>query len=292
MSSKKQSKPINFTLATETSPALTVGNNDKERRHLTTVEFKQQLTVLANESSDLIKMGRRLGQNKNKAITLADGSSFGPKDLTALDLRHKRKMRQLSKNFSAGSRRKKPTGVKKEKKGDGFAHGAFLRPELIAFIQNSNFGTLGGPSGKGASIKAELQDFLERGILSRSIMTILLTIYEFANGHRFEEDGKKYFSAGPEMREYLGDSLSAVERKDAATSDKDMIDAKGNPKLRFKRDKFVYNRLQSVANPGIYLKKDLNDEQIAYLNNPQVQNSLKETQEKLSNTLKIWNPKK
>jgi hypothetical protein len=291
----RKSREVTITAATSTTAAMSAqGGTDKARMHLTPAEFGQQLNLLAQEAKDLVKIARRVGALRSgQSLKLSNGETFGAKELNALTSRYTRTLRQLKKNYSARGTRKPRSNVTKagalRKKGDGFAKGSFLRPELLAFIQNANFGGVLGPAG-GQSVREVLQQLLQAGLLSRSLLTVIFTIYEFANGLRFEQDGKKFFAAGPDMNKYLGPYLSQLEAADRARSDADMVDKKGNAKMRFDRNRFVYNRLQSIVQPGLFRKEELDQARLDYIENPQVKQALQDAQTALSATLKAWNP--
>ena len=72
--------------------------------------------------------------------------------------------------------------------------------------------------------------------------------------HMFVDDGKKYFRASPEMELYLNKYLEELELKERGTERFDLI---GRPKLAFSRHKFVFNRLQSIVNPGFLPQTEL-----------------------------------
>ena len=291
----RKTKEVTITPATSTTPAMSAqGGTDKARMHLTPAEFGQQLNILAQEAKDLVKMARRVGALRSgQSLKLANGESFGAKELNGLVSRHTRTLRQLKKNYTARGTRKPRSNVTKagvaRKKGDGFAKGSFLRPELLAFLQNANFGGVLGPAG-GQSVREVIAPLLQAGLLSRSLLTVLFTIYEFVNGLRFEQDGKKFFSAGPDMQKFLGPYLSQLEAADRAKTDAEMVDKKGNPKLRFDRNRFVYNRLQSIVQPGLFSKGELDQQRLDYIENAQVKQALQDAQTALSATLKAWNP--
>lgn len=292
----RKSKEVTITVATSGSPAMSAqGATDKARMHLTPAEFGQQLNVLAQEVKDLVKMARRVGALRSgQTLKLENGDSFGAKELNSLVSEHTRTLRQLKKNYTARGTRKPRSNVTKagaeRKKGDGFAKGSFLRPELLAFLQNANFGGVLGPAG-GQPVRDVIAPLLKAGLLSRSLLTVLFTIYQFVNKLRFEDaDGKKFFSAGPDMNKYLGPYLSQLEAADRAKSDAEMVDKKGHAKLRFDRNRFVYNRLQSIVQPGLFSKDELDQDRLEYIENPQVKQALQDAQTALSATLKAWNP--
>ena len=292
----RKSKALTITPATPTTPAMSSqGATEKERMHLSPAEFGQQLSLLARDAKDLVKMARKVGHLKpGQSLKLSNGETMGVKELNALVTRHGKTLKQLKKNYTARGSRKKRSAVTKSgalrKAGEGFTKGSFLTPELLAFVQNANFAGVSGPKG-GTPIREVLAPLLEAGLLSRSILTVLLTIYEFANGLRTEVNGKKYFRAGPEMERYLAPYLSALENADRAKSDAQMTDAKGNLKPRFSRNQFVYNRLQSIANQGLIPTDDLDAERKNYIENQQVKDLLKQVQDVLSGALAAWNPK-
>jgi hypothetical protein len=44
--------------------------------------------------------------------------------------------------------------------------------------------------------------------------------------------------------------------------------------MKFARNKFVYNRLQSIVNPGIKSKDSLSADEVAYVSNPAIVSAL------------------
>lgn len=288
----RQRKEVNITLATTTTPALSeVGKDDKERLHLTPAEFAHQLKVLGDETRDLVKVARKVGALKSgEHYRMPNGETVGTRELNAMVTAHNRKLKQLKKNYVARSKRKSKVGqVKAGRKGEGFGKASFLAQPLIDFLRSANFGNVAGTS---TPLRDVLAPALEYGILSRAILTPLLTIYEFVNGHRFEVDGKKFFRAGPEMERFLGPYLTALEAEDRAKSDADLVDKKGNTKPRFSRKQFVFNRLQSLVTPGLVPNATLSDEQKRYVEDQGIKDMLAEIQSAVSRTLKQVNPEK
>ena len=288
----RKSKQSTITAATHEAAALSMhGATDKERLNLTPAEFRQQLALHTAEVKDLVRMALKVGALKSgQHLKLSNGQTFGRKELNALVSQHNRTLRQLTKNYTARGTRKRRVTQPGRRQGEGFAKGSFLQEDLINFLKNANFGTVNGPSGGGQAVRDVIAPLLEKGLLSRSLLTVLLTIYEFANGLRTVVDGKKYFSAGPEMERYLGAYLAQLEASDRAKTDADLVDKKGKMKPRFDRRRFVYNRLQSIANPGIFEADQLTEQHRAYLEDAGVKQALQDAQSVLSATLKQWNP--
>jgi hypothetical protein len=263
------------------------GETEKERLNLSVPEFAAQLKATAQEVRELVKLARKVGSLKSgQHFQLKDGSQFGAKELNAATTKVIRTLKQLKKNYTARGSKKKRSTLTKEgverKQGKGFAQGSFLEKPLVDFLRNANFGNVPGTS---TPLRDVLKPVLDNNVLSRSILTPLLTIYEFHNGLRFEEGGKKYFRAGPEMERYLGPYLTALERADAAKTDQQMLDKKGKPKMRFNRNKFVYNRLQSIVNPGVKPQSKLTDQQRAWIELPEVVATLGDIQKIVSAAL-------
>ena len=273
MSEKKQ---VNITFATATSPALSEnGETEKERQNLTVQEFAAQLKASGQEVRDLVKIARRVGALKSGQHLTINGEEFGAKQLNTLVSTHIRTLRQLKKNYTARGTKKKRVQRESARQGLGFGTPSFLEAPLVEFLRGADLGFV-------PNTKTRLQDVLEPvlqyGILSRAIMTPLLTIYEFHNGLRFEQDGKKFFRAGPQMEKYLNPYLSALEASDRAKSAAEMTDKNGKQKLRFDRNKFVYNRLQSIVNPGFRAQDSLNETEKQYVNSPEIQATLQNIQ--------------
>jgi len=259
----KAKKSVQITYATATTPAMSLtGATEKERLHLSPAEFGAQLKHLGDEVKDLVKMGRKVGALKSGQYIEVGGAKFGAKELNKLVSSHVKTLRQLKKNYTARGMKKKRSALTKEgkprKTGDGFSQPSFLEQPLVDFINSANF----GPKLSAADLAATLQ----YGILSRAILTPLLTTYMKVNGLRFEEGGKKYYRAGPEMEAALGPYLAALEARDPS----------------FNRNKFQYNRIQSIVNPGIRSKDSLNENELAYVANDEIKATLRGIQAKVS----------
>ena len=267
---------VNIQFATATTPALSEhGETDKERQNLTPQEFAAQLKASAADVRSLVKLARKVGALKSGQRMTIAGEEFGAKELNTLVSTHIRTMKQLKKNYTARGTKKKRVPRANAKQGLGFAQPSFLEAPLVEFLRAADLGTI-------PNTKTRLQDVLEPvlqyGILSRAIMTPLLTIYEFHNGLRFEQDGKKFFRAGPQMEKFLGPYLTALEASDRAKTAEEMTDKNGKAKLRFDRNKFVYNRLQSIVNPGFRAQDSLNATEKQYVESKDIQNTLAQIQ--------------
>jgi hypothetical protein len=136
----------------------------------------------------------------------------------------------------------------------GFAQASFIQPPLVDFLRNANFGNI---AGTDIPLQFVLEPALKYGILNRVIVTILLTMY--LKKLRYEDD-KKYIRSGPEMNRYLGEYLNALE-----ASDRD----KAHPKP-FDRNKFFYNRIHAIVQPGFRSRESLSSEEREYLKNDRV----------------------
>lgn len=264
-------KEVKITYATVDTPAQSLtGATPKEKLHLSPAEFGAQLKAHSANIKRLVKMGRDLGKAKGGKATLADGTVFGAKELNKLVTQETKTLGQLKKNYTArGSKKKRPALTKegKERKtGDGFGKGSFLEAPLIQFLREANFGA------QNAVIHAAIDPLLDQGVLSRAILTPLMTAYMFANGLRFVEDGKKYYRTDDVLNRVLGPYISAEEASDTGLS------KSGKPRMKFARNKFVYNRLQSIVNPGIKSKDSLSADEVAYVSNPAIVSALAEAQ--------------
>ena len=281
MSEKKAQ--VNITFATATSPALSEnGETEKERQNLTVQEFAAQLKASGQEVRDLVKIARRVGALKSGQHLTINGEEFGAKQLNTLVSTHIRTLRQLKKNYTARGTKKKRVPRANAKQGKGFNQASFLEAPLVNFLRSAN---LGNVPQTNQPLRDVLKPVLDNNVLSRGILTPLLTIYEFHNGLRFEQDGKKFFRAGPDMEKHLGPYLSALEASDRRKTDEQMLDKNGKPKLRFDRNKFVYNRLQSIVNPGFKKQDSLNAEESAWAALPEVEQTLAQIQSIVSAAL-------
>ena len=294
----RSKKEVNISVATATTPAMSEnGETDKERQNLSVQEFSAQLKASGQEVRDLVKLARKVGALKSgQQLRLPNNELFGAKELNAAVSSHIKTLKQLKKNYTArGSKKKRSLTTKAgeaRRPGEGFAHPSFLREPLVNFLRTANFGFVPGTK---QPLREILEPVLQYGILSRAIMTPLLTIYEFVNGHRFDvvgEDGKtkKFFKAGPEMVQNLGPYLSALEAADKAKSDAEMTDKNGKMKPRFDRNKFVYNRLQSIVNPGFRPQTELEPNEVEYIAQPVLKEALANIQAVVSAAKRIANP--
>jgi hypothetical protein len=298
----RSKKEVNITFATATTPARSMnGGTEKEQLHLTPAEFAAQLKASGQEVKDLVKIARKVGSVKSgHQIRLSNGELVGAKELNVLVSTHIKTMKQFKKNYTArGSKKKRSTLTKSgavRKTGEGFAQASFLEAPLVEFLRTANFGMV---PGTDTPLRTVLEPVLQYNMLSRAIMTPLVTIYEFVNGLRFEAavvlpDGKtkmkKFFKAGPDMVAKLGPYLTALEAKDRAKSDADLVDANGKIKLRFDRNKFVFNRLQSIVNGGFRSQKTLDENELQYVSNQQIKDTLRDIQKVVSAARDVANP--
>ena len=134
----------------------------------------------------------------------------------------------------------------------------FISPELINFYLFADFGKIPGTE---LPINYLLLPLLERGVMSRSLATPLMTMHIMKNS--FTENGKKFFKATPDMELYLGTYMDELEQKEQGRPDK--FDAIGRLLLPFSRNKFVFNRLHSIMSPG-FSSQPLTQVQIDELN--------------------------
>lgn len=282
---------MSFSHGTATDAALSATGTDKQRLHLDPKEFRMELGELAKEVKALVHIARKVG--KNNKIVVKGGEEVGPKQLNAMVADHNRRLKQLSKNYSARGRRKRgvaSTRVRRE--GAGFDAPVFLRQPLIDFLRAADFGL----TPDGQRVNDVLAPFLESGILNRSTLTPLIVIYSHTKLRDVEQgvdkNGKAkekiFYHVDPVMQKYLGPYVAELVAADKAKTGAQMVDKKGNTKLRFDPKRFGYARFQSIVNPGVYKKEELTPEQAAFLevpaNKASLEQSLKGLQEVLSAT--------
>ena len=139
----------------------------------------------------------------------------------------------------------------REDRAGGFDMPSFIRPELRNFFMFADFGVI--PNTE-VPVNYILWPIVQKGIMSRALTTKLLILHMLPK-HRFVDvDGKKYFRASPEMELYLNNYLEELELKERGT---ERFDKVGRPKLSFSRHKFLFNRLQSIVNPGFLPQTEL-----------------------------------
>ena len=274
----KAKNSVNITYATATTPAMGAGATDKERMHLSPEEFGAQLKLLGDEVKDLVKMARKVGGLKAGQHIEVGGAKFGAKELNKLVSQHVKTLRQLKKNYTARGMKKKRSSLTKEgkprKTGDGFSQPSFLEQPLVDFINSANF----GPNINAADLAPTLQ----YGILSRAILTPLITGYMKVNGLRFNEvdpnTGKKktYFRVNDEIMQFLAPYIEKEEKEDKG------LDKSGKPRAKFNRNKFAYSRIQSFLTHGVRDKGDLDENERQYVENDEIKDVLKGIQEKVT----------
>ena len=291
--SKRQTKETTLIPATGETPAmsnlpvrnagqLTEKQLDRQQRHLTSAEFRKQLSLLAADSKDMLRMAYALGKAGREGIKLENGDIFTKKELDALQKRYTKKLKSLAKNYSAAARRKPKVagdeGAGDERRTGGFGQPVYLEQPLVDFLSQAKLGVL----KDGTSVSDAIAPFLEQGVLSRGILTQLMTFYKENNpemNFMVEEqadDGSvkeyKRLRATKDMKKYLGPYLTSLETAD-----------KKNPKVSkktgkvstpFNRDNFVYNQLSRITNKGVVDKTSLDAEQEEYLSRDDVQDML------------------
>jgi len=151
----------------------------------------------------------------------------------------------------------------------GFESIVFLREPLIQFIKNANFGGIAGPDG-GAKIQVILEPYLERGILTRSIIFMLFSLYTYANHLSFKENGTTYFKVGPDVQKYLTPYINLLEDRGI------------NP------NKFRYNNFQSFGHYGIIPTTELNETQKNVVKDEVLTNQLRAISLFLTSIIKMW----
>jgi len=276
MAKSKAKTTLQINLATSEAPAQSlVGETEKERLHLSPAEFRVQLKALGEEVRNLVKIARKVGSLKSGQYIEVAGAKFGAKELNKLVFNHVKTLKTLSKNYTARGQKKKKGDTKANRTGEGFAKGSFFEAPLISFLKKANFGS------QNAAIHAQIDPLLDQGVLSRGILTPLLTTYMFANNLRFEDNGKIFYRVNAEMNEALGPYISEVETTDTGSN------KKGNARAKFVRNKFVYNRLQSIVNPGIREKANLTQDELDYVNNQAVIDALAAAQKAVSEAEKV-----
>jgi hypothetical protein len=286
----KREKKVNVSLPTAETAAMKnevpKGGEEADRLNLDPREFEHVLAELARGYKDLVALARKIGTSEG--FELQNGEKLGARELNALVSEQSKKLKSLKKNYTAHGKKKKRVQTGNQGKGKGFAKGSFLRPEFEQFLMNANFGN----DADGRALRETLAPLLKDHILSRGILTPLLTIYMIVNGLRYKDDnGKVKYRVGPEMEKYLGAYFDDLEKKDRALSDEDMRDKNGRPKPRFDRNGFVYNRIQSIVSHGVIPSEDLTDDHRAYLASPEVEGKLERAQAVVSAALARANPK-
>lgn len=139
-----------------------------------------------------------------------------------------------------------------------FSSPVYLKQPLIDFFSNADF----GKTESGIPIRNIVLPLIMKGVMNRNLITVLLTLYVKVNNlSSVGADGRKYLSAGPDMEKYLGSYLDDLETADRSKTDAEMLDMRGNSKLRFNRNQFVFSRLMSIANSGIYKRDELTESQ-------------------------------
>lgn len=290
---------VQITRATHSAAAMSnTAGTDKERLNLTVQEFGAQMRHSGQEVKDLVKLALKVGALKSgHQLRLADGTLFGRKELNAAVSQHIKSLKQLKKNYTARGTRRKRSALTKtgevRKKGPGFRQASFLTPELVNFLRTANFGTY-----QGRQVRDFLAEPLASQYLSRAILTPLLVLYSVVNGHRYEVDEnvdgemkkRVFYRAGPEMVAALGPWIAALEAEDRAKTDAQLVSKNGQRKLRFDRNKFVFNQFQRIIKPGVIPQAALPAEHAEFAKSDQAQAVLAKVQADVSAAKKALAP--
>jgi hypothetical protein len=134
----------------------------------------------------------------------------------------------------------------------------FIRPELVNFFMYTDFGLIPGTE---VPINYILWPLLKEGIMSRNTATVLSALH--AKKYSFTENGKKFFKSSPDMILYLEKYLNDLERK--GREEGNIFNAQGILKLPFSKDKFLFNRYQSILSEGFISKNNLTEVQLNQL---------------------------
>jgi hypothetical protein len=129
----------------------------------------------------------------------------------------------------------------------GFNSPSFLKKPMIDFLKHIF-----------PNLQELIEPFLKEDLLSRSLLSLIFSQYFLSNNLKFDEDGKRYFYTNPEMGRYLGPYLDKLEEDDRLENG---MDARGKRKMKFNRNKFQFNRIQSIINQGIKTYSEMTDEQ-------------------------------
>jgi hypothetical protein len=86
----------------------------------------------------------------------------------------------------------------------GYNTAVFLKPEMINFLTNVDFGNI---KGTNIPINFLLAPLLEKGVLSRAIVNILLATY--LNKYKLNSRG---FNTTPEMNNYLSSYFDEIDK--------------------------------------------------------------------------------
>lgn len=184
-------------------------------------------------------------------------------------------MKKLQKKFPTSSSSPTKEGTEQQQNteircGAGFDAPVFIKDELVNFLREAFLVNQTSEENKEQTQeKKNLSQLLDMKIVSRSLLTPMFITYMYEHNNRFEEnyedkEGKNksriFFKVDDLMNKYFHEGLTLLEEKDAAKTESELIDMKGNVKLRFNRNRFLYSRLQSIVNlyiiPGLQQKPD------------------------------------
>lgn len=289
--STKTAKALDFIPATQDHPAMITNLGDlddskeskrmiKENKHLSPAQMKDQLTLVCSQVRALSKVARALGQNKSITIK---GDKIGPKEVNYMTSRLCKEIMNLQQNYVArGTKKQRGTTNKdgsERKVGKGFEIPSFLNEPLQQFLLNADFGT----APDGTPVRDVFADFVqEYPIFSRAITTPLMVIYRTVHNLSYtvptvnakgKTVNKKFYKVDPTMVKYFGPWIEALEQEQAAGPER--VGKNGVPLLRFNRNKFGYNQMQQIITEGFRRKGELNEQELEYVNNEEIQDRLK-----------------
>jgi hypothetical protein len=115
----------------------------------------------------------------------------------------------------------------------GFKKPVFLKPEMINFLKNANFGNV---IGTNIPINFLLAPLLEKGVLNYCILSPL-----FANHLKPYQVSKGKFTASPEMNRYLSSYFDEIEKREIEK----------HAEVRFNRNSFLYTKIMPIMQAGM-----------------------------------------
>lgn len=257
-----------YTPGTATKPATSTFY--KNEWQLPTSDAKKELSGIAEEHKRLMKLQKKYGDlKKDERLKFPDGTVLTAQDIREMSRQHVKRIKNFIKNYTEYGKKKRKSGEAeptKTKRGGFKTSPVVIDDSLMTFLTNGNFGyaTPGNPSSGRLVDRLEL---LKNRVTTRGILTPLLNIYVRVNNLKYKDpvSGKTLIRADPLMRQTLGTTLMQLQQQDAAKSEAEMLDKKGNPKPRFNADGFVHNRLQNIVTENTKSKSELTPQQQAQL---------------------------
>lgn len=243
--------------------------------NLSNAGFGNRLSAIQKNNSNLHRLSAAVyNLKKDEQLIFPDGRSLGRKEIKAAVTLVNKDISALKVNYVAhgkGSRKPRKPGS-----GGGFLDPVLVRDELRNFFINADFGPENPTDPTSAPLSSKLS-VGQTGVISRGLITALLSIYANVHGMQQDDEEKQYLTATPEMDKYFSAVYPVLIQDDIDEPRFFKKDKNGvrKPIPRFDPKHFRYADFQRIIKPYAMKKEELTKEQFAQINTDKFKKHLK-----------------